>query len=174
MLAGCSSPPALSGGPSALPSALSQLSGTAGSSGPPDASLAGIHACRLVPAAVVTQVLGQLASPAFESPGGLACFYYPAVPGGVGPSVIMTVTNRSAFEAEREFDQGVSQSGQIRLLPVHGIGDDAYATMLPQGEHQFELSAAKGGRAIHISVGSTNPADQQRVRDLMTTAIGNL
>lgn len=172
-LAGCASGQhAASAGPSSLPSAL--LSGGAGSAGPPDISPAGLHACKLIPAAVVTRVLGRLASPAYESATKLTCFYSPSAPSGIGPNVIVTVMSRSGFDAAKAFDQGASESGALRLLPASGVGDASYATMGAKGAPEYSLSAAEGGRAINIAINSTGATQQQQVRDLMTTALGNL
>jgi hypothetical protein len=41
----------------------------------PDGSLSGIHACKLVPASVVAQVIGPLLERPYETQDGLECCY---------------------------------------------------------------------------------------------------
>jgi hypothetical protein len=78
-------------------------------SGPADASVTGMHACKLVDASVIRSVIGPLFRPPYEAPSGLECFYEPAVPGGAGPAVIVTIMQRSGFEAAKSFDQGAAR-----------------------------------------------------------------
>jgi hypothetical protein len=48
-------------------------------------------------------VIGKLSQAACQTPDGLACFCELAVPGGVGPTIIVTVLKRSGYEAARAF-----------------------------------------------------------------------
>lgn len=142
-----------------------------GSSAPADASLAGIHACKLIAPATVKLVIGRLFRPPYQT--GQSCFYEPAVPGGAGPEVILTVMTRTGYEAARAFEQGASASGAIKFQTVGGLGDSAYATA-DTGGPEYELSVASGGRAISISVNSTQSADEHRVMELMQDALAHL
>jgi hypothetical protein len=174
-LAGCAGgQSAASAGAGPSQSAHPGLPLAAGSSGPADGSLTGVHACELIPAAARNRVLGRLNQPPFESSDGLVCFYYPAVQGGIGPDVILTVTKRSGFEAAMQFVEGAAQAGVIRFARLPGIGDDGYSVTHSQGSPQFLLGAAKAGRGVTISVASTNPVQEQRVRELMNPALARL
>ena len=88
---------------------LGRPAGTSGGSPPADASLTGVHACKLIDATVIRSVIGPLFRAPYEVPDGLECFYEPAVPGGAGPDVIVTVMPRSGFEAAEAFDQGAAR-----------------------------------------------------------------
>jgi hypothetical protein len=139
--------------------------------GPADASLAGIHACKLISAAAVRSALGPLNSPPGETPSGLYCLYEQAVPGGVGLSVTMTILERSGYDAAKGFTEAANGAQGTRYVPVSGIGDDAYASIGPQS---YVLSAARGGRAISMQVDSISPAARQAATELMRSAIVNL
>jgi hypothetical protein len=174
-LAGCG------GGPAATAAGALGAAGTAaslggpGDSGPPDASLTGIHACQLIAGPTVSSVIGKLSEPAYQTPDGLACFYEPAVPGGVGPTIIVTVLKRSGYEASKAFVQGVEESNpkMANYVPIHGLGDDAFATHSSAGQ-DYDLYAASGGRAVNVSVASTTAAAQRQAMTLTKAALGAL
>ena len=138
---------------------------------PTDASLAGIHACKLISAPAARSALGSLNAPPAETPGGLYCLYEQAVPGGVGLSVTMTIIERSGYDAAKEFTAAANGVQGTRYVPVSGIGDDAYASIGPQS---YVLSAARGGRAISMQVDGVSPAARQAASELMKSAIVNL
>jgi hypothetical protein len=149
--------------------------GGPGNSGPPDASLAGIRACQLISGSAVSSVIGKLSEPAYQTPDGLACFYEPAVPGGVGPTIIVTVLKRSGYEASKAFVQGVEESNPklANFTPIHGLGDDAFSTHSSAGQ-DFNLYAAAGGRAVNVSVASTTATAQRQAMTLTKDALGAL
>ncbi|HEX6523911.1 MAG TPA: DUF3558 family protein [Streptosporangiaceae bacterium] len=143
----------------------------AGGTGPADASLSGIHACKLISASVVRSALGTLNSPPAETRSGLYCLYEQAVPGGVGLSVTMVIIERSGYDAAKEVTRLANGAQGTRYVPLSGVGDDAFASVGPQS---YELSAAHGGRAISMQIDSTSPAAQRAAIELMRPAIANL
>ena len=149
--------------------------GGSGDSRPPDASLTGIHACQLIAGPTVSSVIGKLSEPAYQTPDGLACFYEPAVPGGVGPTVIVTVLKRSGYEASKAFVQGVEESNpkMANYVAIHGLGEDAFSTHSSTGQ-DFDLYAASGGRAVNVSVASTTAAAQRQAMTLTKAALAAL
>ncbi|MBV9446660.1 MAG: DUF3558 family protein [Streptosporangiaceae bacterium] len=155
------------------PSQAGAAGNTSAASGPEpaDASLSGIHACKLISASVVQSALGTLSSPPAEDHGGLYCLYEQAVPGGVGLSVIVTITERSGYDAAKEVTRLANGAQGTRYVELSGIGDDAFASIGPQS---YELSAAHGGRAISMQIDSTSPAAQRAAMELMKPAIANL
>lgn len=140
-----------------------------------DGSLSGIHACKLVPASVVTQVLGSLLEPPYETKDGLECFYNTAAPGGGGPSYILTVTTRSGYEAAKAFAEGVAESGSKleRLSTTHDLGDDTFSTSTDTGAPDYSLWAAKAGLGVNVSVNDLGPG-VSRAHDLAATALSRL
>lgn len=169
-LAGCSgSHPAapgsgpLSSAPGAPPSAAS-LPGQAG------AGSATVQACKLVPAAVARQVLGPLDGP--PQGGGSICLYNKAQAGSSGP-ISLVVTGLSTYTFVKQADTQIARKGTLKLQETHGIGDDAFSTLVPAGP-SYTLNAAKGKLAISIHIDSSSPSDEQQVRQLMVAAIGHL
>lgn len=155
--------PSLSLPPQSLPSA-----GPA----PANRSLSGIHACSLVPASVVTQVLGSLSEPA--SGDGLLCFYNTQLSAGEGgPSYILTVLPRSGYEAAKSFATGVGESGAAQFASVTGLGADAYSLSMDRGGPAYSLSAAKGGVAVNVEVNDLGPG-KAKARELVATALAHL
>jgi hypothetical protein len=180
VLAGCSGgQPSVSaaGRPSASARALPSLSlppqslPSAGSV-PADSKLAGIHACSLVPASVVAQVLGSLSEPA--SGDGLLCFYNTQLSAGEGgPSYVLTVLTRSGYEAAKAFSTGVGESGAAKYASVPGLGADAYSLSTDTGGPAYSLSAAKGGLAVNVEVNDLG-AGKAKARELVATALAHL
>lgn len=158
-------------GTSQPPPAGAGSTGAASGSAPADASLSGIHACKLISASVVQSALGKLNSPPAETSSGTYCLYEQAVPGGVGFSVTMTIIERSGYDAAKEITQAANGELGTRYVPLSGIGDDAYASIGPQS---YVLSAARGGRAISLQIDSTTPAAQRAASELIKPAITNL
>lgn len=146
---------------------LAAALGGSGNAGPPDASLTGIHACRLISSSAVSSVIGKLSEPAYQTPDGLACFYEPALPGGVGPTIIVTVLKRSGYDASKAFVQGVDESNPklANFVAIHGLGDDGFSTHGSTGQ-DFNLYAASGGRAVNVSVASITAAAQRQAMTL--------
>ena len=176
-VAGCGASQATGSAPTAQahPAGASQAgavgTSAASGSGPADASLSGIHACKLISTSVVQSALGPLNSPPAEEDSGLYCLYEQAVPGGVGLSVIITIIERSGYDAAKEVTQLANGAQGTRYVQLSGIGDDAYASIAPQS---YVLSAAHGGRAISMQIDSTSPAAQRAATELMKPAIANL
>jgi hypothetical protein len=172
-LTGCAS-----GQPTVNPPANPLAGGLASSqSSPaaPDGSLSGIHACELVPASVVSQVLGPLLERPYETSDGLECFYNTAVPGGGGPSYILTVTTRSGYEAAKAFAEGVAESGSKleRLSTTHDLGDDTFSISTDSGAPDYSLWAAKAGLAVEVNVNDLRQG-VSRSHDLVAAALTRL
>jgi hypothetical protein len=165
--------PATSGPSLSVPSlSIPSLSIPSAGAAPADRSLAGIHACSLVPASVVAQVLGSLSEPA--SGDGLLCFYNTQVSAGEGgPSYILTVLTRSGYEAAKAFATGVGESGAAKYASVGGLGADAYSLSTDSGGPQYSLSAAKGGVAVNVEVNDLGPG-KARARELAAAALAHL
>lgn len=139
---------------------------------PGDRSLSGIHACSLVPASVVAQVLGTLSEPA--SGDGLTCFYNTQLSAGEGgPSYILSVLNRSGYEAAKAFATGTGESGAARYASVTGLGADAYSLSTDGGGPAYSLSAAKGGVAVNVEVDDLGPG-KAKARELVAAALAHL
>jgi len=139
-----------------------------------NASLAGIHACRLVSPAVIRSVFGQAISPVRTSLGGPQnCFFQPAGAGGFTFPVVLTVIERAEYDlAKQTATQGEPQG--YRYMPVSGVGDDAFAVV---SKATFELDAARGGLAVRINTSSTSQISgsaETRLIELIKSAIGSL
>jgi hypothetical protein len=182
LITGCSGGPPLAGPAHTGPSSGNPLAGNplagnplAGdsSSGPPDASLAGVHACKLVPATVVARVIGPLLERPYESPQGRDCFYQTAVPGGGGPTYILSVITRSGYETSKTFAEGVSQSGAARLTNAPGLGDDAFALTTAKGQ-AYTLWAVRGGAGLSVQVNDKTSPGVRKAHDLLAAALGGL
>jgi hypothetical protein len=160
-----------SAGPAAAPVAAGPGASPPGAA---DQSISGLHACRLVPASVVTQVLGALLERPYETSDGRECFYNTALTGGNGgPSYILSVTTRSGYEAAKAIAQGAAQSGVERFASARDLGDDSFSISTDSGAPDYSLWAAKSGRAVEINVNdlSQGPA---RAHDLVAAALSNL
>ncbi|HEY7012933.1 MAG TPA: hypothetical protein VH480_09270 [Streptosporangiaceae bacterium] len=169
-LAGCAGSKPAAAGPGPLGSAP-PTAPSAALPGQGGASLAKVQACKLVPAAVARQVLGPLDGPPVEN-GGTICLYNKAQGGSTG-LVSLVVTGLSTYTFVKQADTQIAQKGTLKLRQAHGIGDDAFSTLVPAGP-SYTLNAAKGQLAIAIHVNSGSAADQQQVRELMVAAIGRL
>ena len=170
-LAGCAGSKPAASGPAPLGSAPAAPPSGAALPGQGDASLAKMPACKLVPAAVVRQVLGPLDGPPVEN-GGTICLYNKAQGGSAG-LVSLVVTGLSTYTFVKQADTQIAQKDTLNLQQARGIGDDAFSTLVPAGP-SYTLNAAKGQLAIAIQVNSGSAADQQQVRELMVAAIGRL
>jgi hypothetical protein len=173
-LAGCAGGQAASsaaGRPLASPALPSLSLPSAGPAGA-DRSLSGIHACSLVPASVVAQVLGALSEP--PSGGGLLCIYNTQLSAGEGgPSYILTVLNRSGYEAAKAFATGASESGATKFASVTGLGADAFSLSTGSGGPSYSLSAVKGGVGVNVEVDELGPG-KAKARELVATALAHL
>jgi hypothetical protein len=152
--------------------------GPATPAGPADASLAGLHACSLVPAATVAQVLGQLARSCYgpQNGAGTLAFYDLSVPGSPNnteATLSVTIVERSGFDASQSFAQGVGESGAAKVQSVPALGDAAFS-ITDGGGPDYQLWAAKGGRALEVDIDSTAAPDEQRARQFMTDALSSL
>jgi len=145
------------------------------SPGVPDSSLSGMHACQLVSASVVTQVLGALLERPYETSDGLECFYNTAAPGGGGPSYILTVTTRSGYEAAKSFAEGVAESDSKaeRFVSARGLGDDAFSISTDSGGPDYSLWAVKGGSGVEVNVNDLGQG-VARAHDLIAAALSRL
>jgi hypothetical protein len=164
-------------GPGGNPLAGNPLSGdplaATAPAGPPDASLAGVHACSLIPAPVVARILGPLLDKPYQSPDGLDCFYETAVPGGGGPTYILTVFTRTGFDASKAFAQGAAQAGSAKFAAEPGLGDDAFALITDTGAPGYTLSAVKAGKAVDVNVDDLGQG-VRNARELVAVALGRL
>jgi hypothetical protein len=139
-----------------------------------DQSVSGLHACRLVPASVVTQVLGALLERPYETADGRMCFYNTALTAGNGgPSYILSVTTRSGYEAAKAFAQGAAESGAERFAAARNLGDDSFSISTDSGAPDYSLWAAKAGRAVEINVNDLGQGPV-RAHDLVAAALGSL
>ena len=88
-LAGCGGGQ-LAGGGQPAPHPTGQLFGASTQQDwPANSSLAGVHACKLIPAATIAETLGQLEEPPAESADGLTCFYNTQISSAEGgPSLV--------------------------------------------------------------------------------------
>jgi hypothetical protein len=137
-----------------------------------DRSLSGIHACSLVPASVVTQVLGALSEP--PSGDGLLCVYNTQLSAEEGgPSYILTVFTRSGYEAAKAFATGAAESGATRFASVAGLGADAFSLSNDNGGPSYSLSAVEGGVGVNVEVDELGPG-KAKARELAATALAHL
>lgn len=136
---------------------------------PADASLAGLHACALIPAATVG-ALGTLGEPAAPSSDGLTCFYN--VTGGL--SYIVSVFQRSRYELTKTIDVSEAQAGLVQLTRTHGLGDEGFAISSTSGGPAYELNVAKGGLAVAVTLDSVEPASEYRANQLVAAALAGL
>lgn len=180
-LAGCgSASPAASAVSAVAPGAASAtVPGPPPSAGdqsaPADRSLAGLHACALIPAATVTATLGQLEEPPTESSDGLACFFNTRQNSeSAGPSYILDITTRSAYEVTKSLADGEAEAKLVRLVPIRGIGDEGYSTADSKGGPGYNATVAKGGAAAAIQVNSVSPADEQQAQRLLAVVVTHL
>lgn len=184
-LAGCGSAspaaPAAPGAASAVaPGAASAavpgpLSSAGDQAVPADRSLAGLHACALIPAATVTAALGQLEEPPTESSNGLTCFYNTRQNSeSAGPSYILDITTRSAYEVTKSLADGEAEAKLVRLVPIRGIGDEGYSIADSKGGPDYNATVAKGGVAAAIQVNSVSPADEQQAQRLLAVVVTHL
>ena len=127
-----------------------------------------MQACKLVPAAVVRQVLGPLAAPPHEN-GRAICLYTKAKTGSL---VSLVVTGLSTYTFVKQADTQIAKKETLKLQETHGIGDDAFAALVPAGP-SYTLNAAKGKLAIAIHVDSGSAQDEQQVRELIVSAISD-
>jgi len=146
---------------------------SAGAAGVPNRSLTGIHACQLVSSSVEAQVLGPLLDRPYETSDGLECFYTTAVPGGGGPTYILTVTTRSGYEAAKSFADGVAASGAEKLVTIRDLGDDAFSISSDSGGPDYSLWAAKAGVGVEVNVNDISQG-VTRAHQLVVAALGKL
>ena len=142
---------------------------------PADSSLAGVHACKLIPAATIAQMFGQLEEPPAESSDGLTCFYNTQISSAEGgPSFILSIIERSTYEAAKTIADSEAQAHLLHLAAVSGIGDEGYATSVSTGGPSYDMSAAKGGVAADILVDSVTPANEQQAEHLVALALARI
>lgn len=147
---------------------------TASPAGAPDQSVSGLHACRLVPASVVSRVLGALLERPYETSDGRECFYNTALAGGNGgPSYILSITTRSGYTAAKAFAQDVAPSGAERFASARDLGDDSFSITTDSGAPDYSLWAAKAGRAVEINVNDLSQGPSH-ARDLVSAALSSL
>ena len=139
-----------------------------------DRSLSGIHACSLVPASVVAQVLGALSEPPAGPGDGLSCFYNTQLWAGEGgPSYILTVFTRSGYEAAKAFATGAAESGATQFASVTGLGTDAFSLSTDSGGPSYSLSAVEGGVGVNVQVDELGPS-KAKARELAASALAHL
>jgi hypothetical protein len=142
--------------------------------GPTNRSLAGMHACRLVTASVVTQMVGEPLERPYETSDGLACFYNSAAADG-GPTYILTIVTRSGYEAAKTFAEGVAEGDPTaeRLVTGHDLGDDTFSISTDSGGPQYSLWAVKGGAGIEVDVNDLGQGPA-RAHELVAAALNRL
>jgi hypothetical protein len=87
-----------------------------------DRSLSGIHACSLVPARVVAQVLGGLSEPPAAPGDGLSCFYNTQLSAGEGgPSYILSVFGLGGVGVNVEVDELGPSKAKARELAATAL-----------------------------------------------------
>ncbi len=155
-----------------LPTAVPSLPTALPSLGNPDKSLSGMHACKLVSASVVTQVLGSLLEEPYETPDGLECFSETAVPGGGGPTYILSITTKSGYEAAKAFAEGVAESGSKaeRFASAHDLGDDTFSIST---QDDYSLWVVKSGVGVEVNVNDLDKGPS-RSHDLAAAALNRL
>lgn len=174
-LAACGAPPQPPAAARTSATAPVPLSSAGGQPAPADRSLAGLHACALIPAATVTATIGQLEEPPTESPDGLTCFYNTRQNSeSAGPSYILDITTRSLYEVAKSLADGEAQAKVVQLVPISGIGDEGYSTADSAGEPQYHATVAKGGAAAAIQVNSVMPAAEQHAQRMLAMAVARL
>lgn len=161
-------PTAVQSPPTALPSEATALP----SLGNPDKSLSGMHACKLVAASVVTQVLGPLLEKPYETKDGLDCFYETAVQGGGGPTYILSITTKSGYDAAEAFAEGVAQGDPKaeRFASGHQFGDDTFSIST---ESDYSLWAVKSGVGVEVNVNDLAKGPSHS-KDLIAAALNRL
>ena len=170
--AGGQSASSAAGRPGATAPALPSLSLPSAGPAQGDRSLSGIHACSLVPAGVVAQVLGALSEP--PSGNGLLCIYNTQLSAEEGgPSYILTVFTRSGYEAAKAFATGAAESGATRFASVTGLGADAFSLSTDSGGPSYSLSAVEGGAGVNVEVDELGPS-KAKARELVATALAHL
>jgi hypothetical protein len=154
--------------------ALPSLSVPSAGSTTADRSLSGIHACSLVPASVVAQVLGALSEPPAAPGDGLSCFYNTQLSAGEGgPSYILSVFTRSGYEESKAFATGVGESGAAQFTSVTGLGTDAFSLSTDSGGPSYSLSAVQGGVSVNVEVNDLGTG-KAKARELVATALAHL
>jgi hypothetical protein len=131
-----------------------------------------MHACKLVAASVVTQVLGPLLEKPYETRDGLDCFYETAVQGGGGPTYILSITTKSGYDAAKAFAEGVAQGDPKaeRFASGHDLGDDTFSTSTAG---DYSLWAVKSGAGIEVNVNDPGKGPS-RSRNLAAAALNRL
>ena len=175
-LASCLALTACGGGLPA-PRATGQLFGAPGAQQqwPADSSLAGVHACKLIPAATIAQTLGQLEEPPTESADGLTCFYNTQISSAEGgPSFILSIIERSGYEAAKTIADSEAQAHLLHLASVGGIGDEGFATSVSTGGPSYDVRVARGGAGAEILVNSVMPANEQQAERLVALALARI
>ena len=130
---------------------------------------------RLIPAATIAQMFGQLEEPPAESADGLTCFYNTQISSAEGgPSFILSIIERSTYEAAKTIADSEAQAHLLHLAAVSGIGDEGYATSVSTGGPSYDMSAAKGGVAADILVDSVTPANEQQAEHLVALALARI
>ena len=167
--------PAVGGRPA--PSATGQLFGAASAQQdwPADSSLAGVHACKLIPAATIARTLGQLEEPPAESADGLTCFYNTQISSAEGgPSFILSIIERSAYEAAKTIADSEAQAHLLHLASVTGIGDEGFATSVSTGGPSYVVRVARGGAGAEMLVNSVTSANEQQAERLVALALARI
>lgn len=140
-----------------------------------DRSLAGMHACQLIPATAIAQALGQLDGVPSESADGLQCIYNTRMSSeNAGPTYILDVTRRSAFEVAKTIAQSEANAHLVHLVSVSGVGDEGFAISDTKGEPIYTVNVAKGGAAASIQMNSVQPANERSADRLMGVVISRL
>lgn len=152
----------------------SQLAGGQ-AQGPPDRSLAGINACKLIPAAMIAQTIGQLDGPPSGSQDGLSCIFNTRLDSeNGGPSYILDVAGRSMYDTAKTIAQSEANAHLTQLSTVKGIGDEGFAQANSGGGPAYTVFVAKGGASVSVQMNSVLAIDEQRANRLVAEVIARL
>ena len=139
--------------------------------GPADRSLTGMHACQLVPANVVTQIVGQPLQRPYETSNGLQCIYNTTADGGL--SYGLALVTRSNYLVAKEFSEASAENDKgYRFVPGHDLGDDTFSTS-GANDPYYTLWAVKGGAGVEVNVQNTGQGPAQ-AHELVAAALNQL
>lgn len=155
-------------GSAPLAHASGLLSGLGGGQGsfPPDRSVSGVHACSLIAPSAIPSMIGQLGEKATESSDRLVCFYNTLG----GPSYILTVFRRSAYEVAKTIAQSEARASLVHLTSVSGPWDEGFAVSSGKGGPVYNVSVAKGGVAVEVEVDSLQSSTDHRADEMVADA----
>jgi hypothetical protein len=117
---------------------------------PADADMSGVKACGFVSPGYVSQKIGELQMPPLEK--GPHCAY---IGQRAGQAIAMEIRVEKRSEYTSSFElANKGPTGGAELAKLSGLGDEAYSvTQTCEGcFHHYDVSAAKGGKAVFVSI----------------------